>query len=276
MKRLGTKIGGLLERFKRRSPEAIPDGFVPVSEFLRDDVFIVGYPKSGHTWFQYLVCGVVYGVDPRFAPSALVHDLVPDIAYNKYYRRYATPMFFKSHSLPRPEFRRVVYMLRDGRDVMVSYRHYREVIDRVKYDFLKFVSPEFELYPCHWAAHVEAWMQNPYRAEMLVIKYEDLLSDTVRELGRFCQFVGISRESDHLSAIAEASSFRNLRKKEEQMSFGRPSFPPGKFFFRRGVTGSYKDEMPPEVLQKFLDQAGETLRRCGYATEQVGQKIMSG
>jgi hypothetical protein len=251
--------------------DSTPEGFVPITQFLAEDIFIVGYPKSGNTWFQYLIAGVVYGVDPRRAPSLLVFDLVPDVAYNKYYRRYATPMFFKSHALPCSEYRRVVYLLRDGRDAMVSYRHYQQAIHGVGYDFLKFVTPETELYPCHWPQHVDAWMHNPYREQMLVIKYEDLLREPVRELKRVCQFADISRETDHLTAIAGAASFRNLRDKEARIGFGRPdhNFPPNKFFFRRGVVGSHKDEMPPEVLQKFLEQAGETLRRCGYATDQL-------
>jgi Sulfotransferase domain len=276
----GTKIGGLLKGIKSPAPapgcekqpppETIPDGLTPITQFVPEDIFVVSYPKSGNTWFQNLVCGVVYGVDPSLAPSTLVHDLVPDLVYKKYYRRYATPMFFKSHSLPRADFRRVVYLLRDGRDAMVSYRHYREVIDGVKYDLLKFISPKTKLYPCHWAEHVEAWMPNPYCAEMLVIKYEDLLSEPVRELKRFCQFFGIHRGTDHLTAVAKAASFCNLRAKEERMGFGRPDhvFPPGKFFFRRGVAGSYKDEMPPAVLRKFLERSGDTLRRFGYAVGQ--------
>lgn len=252
-------------------PEAVPEGFVPISEFSPDDIFIVGYPKSGNTWFQFLIAGVVYGVDPRWGPNPLVYDLVPDVSYNKYYRRYATPMFFKSHALPCAEYRRVVYLLRDGRDTIVSYRHYQQAIHGVGYDFLKFVTPETELYPCHWPEHVNAWMQNPYRAQMLLIKYEDLLREPVRELERFCQFAGISRETGHLTAIAEAASFRNLRDKEARFGFGRPdhNFPPDKFFFRRGVAGSHKDEMPSDVLQRFLEHAAETLRRYGYATDQL-------
>jgi hypothetical protein len=249
----------------------------PITRFLPEDIFVVGYPKSGNTWFQYLVSGVVHGVDPRMAPGALVHDLVPDLAYNKYYRRYATPMYFKSHALPRAEYRRVVYLLRDGRDAMVSYRHYRSLIDGVDHDFLQFVSPENGLYPCHWAEHVNAWMQNPYRAHMLVIRYEDLLRDPVTELQRFCNFAGISRDRDHLIAIASAASFRNLRDKEKHMGFGRPDhkFPPGKFFFRRGVAGSYKDEMPPQVLEKFLEHAASTLQRSGYACGELEKKGQS-
>lgn len=269
MDRLATRIGTLLGRFKRPAPEplpeAVPEGFTTITKFLPEDIFIVGYPKSGNTWFQNLVAGVVYGVDPRFAPSMLVHDLVPDVHYNKYYRRYATPMFFKSHALPCPSYRRVLYLLRDGRDAMVSYRHYREAVDGIDYDFLKFVSPETTLFPCHWAEHVDCWRQNPFGAQMLVIKYEDLLNEPVRELEQFCQFSGISRDSSHLTAIARATSFRNLRDREARSGFDM-TFSPSKFFFRRGVAGSHKDEMPPEVLKKFLEHAGETLRRCGYAT----------
>lgn len=244
----------------------VPEGFTPATQFLPDDIFIVGYPKSGNTWFQNLIAGMVYGVDPRFGPTVLAHDLVPDLSSGKYYRRYATPMFFKSHALPCPEYRRVVYLLRDGRDVMVSYRHYQEATLGKQFDFLQYVSPETELYPCHWAQHVDAWMKNPYRAHILIIKYENLLREPVTELQRFCKFAGVPRENKHLASIAEAAAFRNLREREERIGFGRAdvNFLPGKFFFRRGVAGSHKDEMPPEVLEKFLGHAGETLRRCGY------------
>ena len=165
---------------------------------LRDKDSIILYPKSGNTWFQNLIAGMVYGVDPRFGPT---------------------------------------------------------------------------VYPCHWAQHVDAWMKNPYRAHILIIKYEDLLREPVIELLRFCKFAGVSRENKHLSSIVEAAAFRNLRGREERIGLGRSdvNFPLGKFFFRRGEAGSHKDEMPPEVLEKFLGHAGETLRRCGYTIGEYSE-----
>ena len=35
------------------------------------DIFVVGYPKSGNTWVQYLIAGVVFGVDTRFCARFL-------------------------------------------------------------------------------------------------------------------------------------------------------------------------------------------------------------
>ena len=264
-----------------KRPDVIPQGFTPIPEFDPEDIFIVGYPRSGNTWFENLVLSVAYGVDPRWMPNGLTQELVPYFAFpgdlyapRKYYRRYATPMFFHSHSLPRPECRRVVYLLRDGRDVLVSYWRYREALDSVEYDFLTFVSEIF-LYPCRWEQHVNAWLDNPFGAQMLIIRFEDLIHEPVRELKRFCEFAGISRDIGHLIGSAEAASFQNLRDRELRMGHGWPDypFPRDKSFFRRGKIGSYKDEMPPEVLEKFLADAGETMRRCGYLT---GSQFNSG
>jgi len=47
-----------------------------------EDIFIVGYPKSGNTWMQNLVAGVIYGIDARLAPDSLIQDLVPDVHFS--------------------------------------------------------------------------------------------------------------------------------------------------------------------------------------------------
>jgi Sulfotransferase domain len=209
-----TRICTFPRRFQRGAPEAFSEEFVPITQILAEDIVIVGYLRSGNRWFQNLIAGELHGIGPRFLPTALVHDLVLERDVGKYRRRYAMPMYFESHALPLPEHRRVVYLLRDGRDAMVSYRHYREAIDGVEYDFLNFVSPETRPYPCHWAAHVDARTNDRYRAQMSVIKYEDLIGKSIAELRRLCEFAGVSREPEHLPAIAEAAACRYLHHRE--------------------------------------------------------------
>ncbi|MDB6057814.1 MAG: Sulfotransferase, partial [Verrucomicrobiales bacterium] len=134
-----TRAGSFSRWFHKLRSRRTPKGYTPIDEFQPEDVFIVGYPKSGNTWFQNLISGLIYGVDSRLCPTRLVNDIVPDVHFNEYYHRYSTPMFFKSHSLPRPDYRRVVYLLRDGRDAMVSYFHYLEAIEKKQLDFLALV-----------------------------------------------------------------------------------------------------------------------------------------
>lgn len=256
-----------MQFLKRRFDEKIQrrTGLSPIGTTDPRDVFIVGYPKSGNTWMQNLIAGVVYGLDPAVLPSALVDDLVPDVYIRSHYRRYGTPMYFKSHNLPEPHYRRVIYLLRDGRDVMVSYFHHlRALHQEVGIDFANLVRTGEHLYPGKWHEHVNAWQSNPYQAEMLALKYEDLLDNPVAQLGRICDFVSIARPHSLLESVAERASFKRMRAKEENLELHSGAWPEDKFFIRRGVVGSHKDEMPRPVLDLFLLDAAETLRTCAY------------
>jgi hypothetical protein len=239
-------------------------GLTPITEFVEDDVLIAGYPKSGNTWFQNLITGVIYGIDADYASDALIQDLVPDVHYKSYYNRYGTPMFFKSHNLPQPENRRVVYLLRDGRDVMVSYFHYLTALNGKEINFLEMVQAGKGLYPCKWHEHVEAWLSNPYHVQMLIIRYEDLKINTVKELRRFCEFIGVERDDPLLESAAAKASFEKMRLREKTSGWSDSQWPKDKAFVRRGQVHSYKDEMPPHILETFLEDANVTLLKLGY------------
>jgi hypothetical protein len=236
-----------------------------MGQFDDNDIFIAGYPKSGNTWLQNLMAAIVYGLEPDHLSDALILDLVPDVHFRRYYRRYGTPMYFKTHHLPRPEYRRVVHLLRDGRDVMVSYYHHLRALNGDGIDFAQIVETGKHLSPSKWHEHVNAWRSNPFNADMVTLKYEDLLTSPVRELRRICDFAGIDRPDDLLETVSRKSSFKKMRAKEETSGWSNPAWPKDQFFVRRGVVGSYKDEMPAHVLSSFLSQAGETLRVCDYS-----------
>jgi hypothetical protein len=239
--------------------------FSTMEQTLPEDIFIAGYPKSGNTWFQNLVSGLVFGVLSDKSPPRLSLDLVPDVhETDLYYQRYQTPTYFKTHHKPLPQYRNVVYLLRDGRDVMVSYWHFLEAMERKKINFLHMVQSGQGLFPCKWHEHVAAWMANPHQARMIVIKYEDLLSEPVKQLERFCAFSGIEADPAFLETISQGASFKQLQKREKNKGEGSENWPKDKLFHRRGVAGSFRDEMPEEVLQAFLSDAKVTLEQNGY------------
>ncbi len=247
---------------------------VPNDEHDPEDVHIVGFPKSGHNWVQVLVAGAVYGVDLERAPYRLVWNLVPADAW-PYYRRWTTPMFFKSHDLPRPDYRRVVYLVRDGRDVMVSYFHHLVGVRErrgLATDLRAVVEGRYSPTPdFRWHLHTERWLDNPFGARLLVVRYEDLRRDTPGQLARLCEFVGIERTPEQIERAVAQATFEKMRDKEQREGLGRrdwgrgrPRRSPDRPFMRRGVVGSHVDELPPDVLEVFERTAGPTLRRLGY------------
>jgi len=214
---------------------------------------------------QNIVTGMVYGVESlQNQNDVTVQQLVPDVHMAKHYRRSGETMFFKSHFLPRPEYRRVIYILRDGRDAMVSYWHYISAITGTEVDFLKFVTTGECLFPCKWPRHVTEWMQNPYNAEMIVIRYEDLLADPVREFKKLCSFAGLSRDDATLEEIAKATGFSVMQEREKKHGWSGSVWPKDRLFVRRGKVGAYLDEMPGDVLKAFSGEASAVLKQYGY------------
>jgi len=239
-------------------------GLIPITESREEDIFVVGYPKSGNTWFQVLISGVVYGLNITYAPDTLIQEIVVDVHSKRFYKRIRTPMFFKSHHLPVPEYKRVIYLLRDGRDVMVSYFNYLKILQDDPINFWDLVKNGKGLFPCKWHEHVQAWLANPFKAEMLVLRYEDLIKNPVDELKKVCEFTGYKRDDSFLMKVAENASFEKMRIREKVFGWDNMSWPKDKSFVRRGVIGSYRDEMPESILKLFLEEAFDTLNKCGY------------
>lgn len=240
------------------------EGLIPIDHTDPLDIFVTGYPKSGNTWFQIMAAMVVFGADAALTPFTIMLEMIPDLSARKYYRRHSDRMVFKSHALPDPKHRRIVYLLRDGRDVMVSYKHYREIVDGVAYGAEEFTASTHPLWPCHWHEHVQAWENNPHGAEIMFIRYEDLIADTLGQLRRFCTFASLDRSDDLLRKAVASTSLAAMREKERAEGNWHPAFTSSDTFFRRGEVGSHRDEMPPTALAQLLQHAAPTLERHGY------------
>ena len=106
--------------------------------------------------------------------------------------------------------------------------------------------------------------RNPYNSEKIVIKYEELKADPLSHLDGFAssqRWIVRTTCSSQLRRRRSSpkSDFRNSR-----FGHDNPEWPKDKSFFRRGVVGSHKDEMAPDVLSAFLADASDTLQRYGY------------
>lgn len=237
-----------------------------INDVHQDDVFIVGYPKSGNTWMQSMIAALNYGIDSHFLPDSLAQDLVPDVHYKKFYRRYGNISFFKSHSLPNKDYRKVIYLVRDGRDAMISYYHFKNRFeDGVSLkDMIEF---DKGLFPCSWRTHVKKWRENPYGADILYVKYEDLLSDTRKEIDRILDFIGLDREEEFIDRVIEGNSFANMKIKAKKFKgLGQKNWvgDKGVNFFRSGEKGGYKKEFPQDLLLMFNEKSKEELTYFNY------------
>lgn len=98
---------------------------------------------------------------------------------------------------------RIVYAVRDGRDVMVSFYEYRKKIDAglasVPFsDFLRRPHAGFSSAAAHWAAHVQAWLAHD---DVLPVYYEDMHDDFARVVGQLSEFLGLPHRADLFDVV---------------------------------------------------------------------------
>ena len=118
-------------------------------EVFEDDAFIVSFPKSGNTWTRFLIANLLHPEQP--ADFSNIDRLIPEsegLTRNEL-NRVPRPRIMKSHEYFDPRFRKVIYIVRDPRDVAVSqfqyYRKRRRIAD--DYPIEKFVSDSWRATP---------------------------------------------------------------------------------------------------------------------------------
>lgn len=247
-------------------------------------MYIVGYPKSGNTWFCFLLAYCLNTeYDDLDAPG--IHPT------NDYQRRYVKGglahtsyqnqigQILKTH---RQESEGIlsgeplIYLIRDGRDVMVSYYFYRHTYinsrksgifkrwlvkignlfslssnTNAKYqDFSTFL----ERYTDEWLTHVSTWLD---RQPTAVIRYEDLKTAPEDTLNKLFEQLNVSVAPEIIHQALEIFDFKQLSQRkagEEDRSS----------FFRKGIVGDWQNHFSTADLEFFQQKAAKVMNQVGY------------
>ncbi|NIM10842.1 MAG: hypothetical protein GTO45_02530 [Candidatus Aminicenantes bacterium] len=235
---------------------------------MPDDIFLVSYPKSGNTWARFLICNYLTGGKCDFLK---VFDMIPDLHMNpELSLKYVKPRIFKSHLPYQPNYKNVIYLARDGRDVAVSY--YFQYIKHKRIDrntlFSEFLN-EFNsgnLPFGLWSTHVTSWL-NHKTERFLVIRFEDMLIDPKKELEKILQHLGIEIIPQKLDIAVDASSFDKMFKLEHEQHFLVPSLAnsnPDIHFVRKGISGDYLNYFDDSLETQFIEIHFEGMKCLGY------------
>ena len=120
------------------------------------------------------------------------------------------------------KFKRVIYIVRDGRAAMFSYYQFQKELKlrgRTK-TFDMFLRYRKRRYPgVSWSDHVRTWLAAP-RVDMLWIKYEDLKTQPEQELSRIAQFLNVDANAEAIRWSVQASSREAMRNTERETGAG--------------------------------------------------------
>lgn len=229
------------------------------------DAVLGSYPRSGGTWLSIMLGEHLTGTsfDLRSGDDALpmVGEGTPQLSIP------GGGWLYRSHEPYRREYRRPIVLVRDPRDVVISYFHFQrdrlEIFDGTLPEFVDgFVAGTIDHYGA-WNDHVDSWLAGG--DDRVVVRYEELRADPARELQRILDFLGIEWDAARLEHVAQANSFDRMREKEQVSSEATPEDRPDSArFVRAGHVGGWRESLDEDSLRKLEHAMSTTMRRVGY------------
>ena len=171
----------------------------------------------------------------------------------------------------------VIYIIRDPRNIITSLKHHYSMNSYE--DALRFMSnkslwlednnkvPEFL---SSWDMHYESWSRFP--KNFLLIKYEDLLSNTYDQIEKIVKFMRKFLDFDikniSIDKIIHNSSFENLKKNEDERGFDE-SVTDRKTnkkikFFNLGPNNDWKKLLNKKTANEIEETFAKTMKKVGY------------
>ncbi len=242
-------------------------------EVFPDDVFILSFPKSGNTWTRFLIANLVYPETP--ADFSNINHLTPDpeALSKREMARMSRPRIIKSHQYFDPRYKRVIYVVRDPRDVALSQFHFHRKRGLIEDGYppekfvARFVKGETSPYGS-WGENVAGWLatrQN--RPGFLLLRYEDMLSDAARELNKVAAFLEIPADGERISNAVQRSSADEMRKLEKSQGHlwsstqsTRKDVP----FVRAAKAGGWRTGLPEAAVAQLEAAWGPLMTYLGY------------
>lgn len=188
--------------------------------------------------------------------------------------RAIRPRILKSHQYFDHRYPKIIYIVRDPRDVVLSEYHFdikrRAIADNFPLpQFVsRFVRGELNHPNGTWGENVATWFYTRRGdPRFLLVKYEALQTQVMDEMGRIARFMGVSTDPDRLAFAVQQSSadrMRELEKKQGHLWSSTRETRQDKPFVRSAKAGGWKVELPEVSIAEIESAWGGLMREIGY------------
>ena len=166
-----------------------------------------------------------------------------------------------------------VYILRNPLDVAPSYaNHLNEPLDKAIQSMgdpkgalaksTQKLTSQVRQFMGTWSNHVTSWVDAP-GLNRLVLRYEDMQSDPHAAFAEAVRFLGLDLDQTRLAKAIRFSSFDIVASQEKAVGFRERPVKTEKFF-RKGVSGGWRERLTNAQVAKIVEDHGPVMRRFGY------------
>jgi hypothetical protein len=177
-----------------------------------------------------------------------------------------------------------IYIVRDPRNVVLSYANHNQITIEQAAKALKsfrilggvknsnIAADRGLTHVGSWSSHYNVWKELKKTNRYLLIKYEDLISDTKKTFLKILNFIYILGNAKHvvdqdkLNNAINTTSFENLQKLEKTTFFDEAKQINNKYvtFFKYGPKNDWKKNLSNEVIKNIEDEFRTEMKELGY------------
>lgn len=278
----------------------------------RQIVWLASYPKSGNTWVRLFLDAYLLGdvdinnilctvTDDRADRCQVEENNVSAMpidvqqlarpfgllrlvnAYNLH-GEVSVPLLVKTHSahmlangielLPMSLTKSVIYIVRDPRDVCVSFAKHMGVdintaIEYMTDRYRTLTSSQDRMadFLSSWDAHVGSFL-NADTHNVSIFKYEEMRSNPVQNFSRILEHIGIKPNPMKVEKALETVNLSKMREREKEEGF-RESSPHAKnSFFGPGKVGGWKESLTDTQRYRIERKFVRMIKRLGYELDR--------
>jgi len=234
------------------------------------NIIIVGYPKSGNTWATRLVAELIKCPVAGFLDEPDNKDIVIEGAERK--SLYAA---FKAHHtidklVKSPTaIHKVICIVRDPRDIAVSGAHFFKKLNTFRSETILDNFDAMVETLCHgssyaawcntaWSQHVTGYLSN-YSDLLIIIRYEDLIADGLKQLRRIAAFLNVDRTDTEIQECINKQHFEVIKKnafeKGDLKNFD---------FLREGKSEQYRQALTVAQIRRIELSCSNEMIKLGY------------
>ena len=221
---------------------------------------------SGTTWLQeiiYLIQTKGDIVAARSKPCYIRCPLLEDArAQKKIIPQMPLPRLMKTHisfHLMPPGIHshniKMVYILRNPKDVAVSYFHFYQSLTELGSfaqpweEFLAMFLEGYILYQ-DWLTNVQSWWTQRHNPNILIVSYEDMKINIAGVIRKIAEFCGIELDEGTVKIIEENTTF-SVMKDNPSTNFAALKDIFKLPFMRKGEVGDWKNYFSVAQNEKF-------------------------